>query len=211
MLKNYEVIAQNAIRITREDGKVIYFDPFKITAEYKNDADFIFITHSHFDHFSPEDILKIKKDNTKIIAPEDLKAEIEKLDMNDYLLVSPTNQYTIEDITFSAVPAYNKNKQFHKKEYNWVGYVVNIDSTLVYVAGDTDDVEELHNIKCDIAFVPVGGTYTMNSEEAVELIKKIRPSLAIPTHYKTVVGSDKDAKKFQELLKGEVETQIIMK
>ncbi len=210
MLEKIALIAQNAIRITNKEEKVLYFDPFKISKEYVSDADYIFITHSHFDHFSPEDILKIKKETTKIIAPIDLRDEIESLGITNYLLVTPNQEYMADDIKFSTVPAYNTNKNFHKKEYNWVGYVVVVDDEIIYVAGDTDNTKEAQAVKCDIALVPIGGTYTMTAVEVVELIKVMKPKIAIPTHYGSVVGSKKDAQKFKELLEGIVEVQILM-
>ena len=213
MLENIELIAQSAIRIKNQENKIIYFDPFKLEEQYKNDADYIFITHQHFDHFSPEDILKIKNENTKIIAPRDLEIEIEKLDFqkDNVLLVEPSREYNIDEIKFSTVPAYNINKNFHKKEFNWVGYVVEIDNEKIYVAGDTDNTEEARNVECDIACVPIGGTYTMTYKEAVDLILAIKPKVAIPIHYKTIVGSEEDAQDFKELLKNDVEVKILMK
>ena len=213
MIDNIELIAQSAIRIKKQDNKVIYFDPFKLGNEYQNDADYIFVTHSHFDHFSPEDILKIKKEETKVIATEDLKTEIEKIGFNEsnVLLVKPDNKYKIDEIEFSTIPAYNINKDFHKKEFNWVGYIVNIDGERVYVAGDTDNTEEARNVKCDIACIPIGGTYTMTYEEATDLINTIRPKVAIPTHYKTIVGTVQDAQKFREKIAENIEVKILMK
>lgn len=213
MLENIEVIAQSAIRIKNQENKFIYFDPFKLDEKYKNDADYIFITHQHFDHFSPEDILKIKKEKTKIIAPKDLKIEIENLDFEkeSVLLVEPSKEYSIDEIRFSTVPAYNINKNFHKREFNWVGYIVEIDNEKVYVAGDTDNTEEARNVICDIACVPIGGTYTMTHKEAVDLILAIKPKVAIPIHYKTIVGTEEDAQKFKQLLQEDVEVKILMK
>ena len=213
MINNISLIAQSALRIVSNNGRVIYFDPFKL--EQKNyDADYIFITHSHFDHFSPEDILKIKKDDTKIIIPEDIESKVEELGFGQekITIVKPNNKYLVDDIEFKTIPAYNTNKDFHKKEYNWVGYIVNIDNTLIYVAGDTDCIEEAKNVKCDIACVPIGGTYTMTYYEAAELIKTIKPKVAIATHYKTIVGTLEDAYEFEKMLKNEdVEVNILMK
>ena len=205
MVDNISVISQNAIRI--EGDKIIYFDPFKIDKNY-NDADYIFITHSHYDHFSKEDINKVKKDSTKIIITEDL---IDEIDIKEYIAVKPNNNYEIDDISFSTVPAYNIGKDFHKKDNNWVGYIVNIDNKKIYVAGDTDNIPELENISCDIAFVPVGGTYTMTYKEAASLIEKINPKLAIPTHYKTIVGTIEDAYNFKEELNKKVDVEILLK
>ena len=212
MMEKISLIVHSAIRIKRNDGKIIYFDPFRLEDKYKNDADYIFITHSHWDHFSPDDILKIKKDTTKIISPNDIKGKIRKLGFNqkDILYVIPNEDYLIDNINFSTIPAYNLDKDFHKKEYNWVGYVVNIDNKKMYIAGDTDNIPEAKNLKCDIAFVPVGGTYTMTYKEAADLVKAIKPEIAIPIHYKSVVGTLEDAYKFKELLKDIVEVNILM-
>ena len=119
-------------------------------------------------------------------------------------------EYVIDEIKFSTIPSYNINKDFHKKEYNWVGYVVNIDGENVYVAGDTDNTEEAKNVKCDIACVPIGGTYTMTYDEAVNLIKEIKPNVAIPIHYKTIVGTEKDAYEFKNELENFVRVEILM-
>lgn len=212
MLDDVKLIAQSAIRIKNKDNKIIYFDPYKLDNEYVNDADYIFITHPHYDHFSEEDINKIKKSDTKIIGVYELEDKIKDLGFTNgnITLVNPNESYTVDNLNFNTVPAYNLNKDFHKKEYNWVGYVINIDNKVMYVAGDTDNIPEIRNIKCDIAFVPVGGTYTMTSDEAVELIKEIKPNLAIPIHYKTIVGSDKDAYNFKEKLENIIDVKILM-
>ena len=199
-----EVIAQN--------GTTIYFDPFRLKTE-SHDADVIFITHSHFDHFSPEDIKMIKNDDTKIVITSDLYEKTIQLgfDENSILIVNPNNEYNFAGIYFKTIPAYNTNKDFHKREYDWVGYIVEIDDNIIYVAGDTDITEEALDVKCDIAFVPVGGTYTMTAKEAVELIEHIAPKkYAVPTHYQTIVGSAKDATKFKKLLENKTVVKILM-
>lgn len=208
-----KLIAHSAIRITTEEGKVIYFDPFKLSSDYKSDADIIFITHSHYDHFSPNDIDKIKKDDTKIVITKDLydKTISCGFDKENILKVLPNNEYELNRIKFRTIPAYNINKEFHKKEYEWVGYIIEVDENTVYVAGDTDATFEAENVICDIALVPVGGTYTMTADEAAELIKKISPKkYAIPTHYQTIVGSKEDAERFKKLLENKIEVHIIM-
>lgn len=207
------LIAQNAIRIKTEDGKIIYFDPFRLNDDFLNDADVIFITHSHFDHFSPEDILKIKNNNTKIVVTKDLveKAIDCGFEEEDVLKVLPNNEYTFGGISFRTIPAYNINKAFHKREYDWVSYVLEIENEVVYVAGDTDITEEALKVECDIALVPVGGTYTMTAKEASELIDKIGPKkYAVPTHYQTIVGSTEDALEFKSLLEGKINVNILM-
>lgn len=207
MIDNIELFAQSALKI-KWNNKNIYFDPFKINENYK-DADYIFITHSHYDHFSKEDIIKVKNDNTKIIIPNDFLKECNELfNINNILVVEPDNNYDIDDIEFKTTYAYNLNKPFHKKEYGWVGYILNLDNT-IYVAGDTDFVPELKDIKCDIACVPVGGTYTMDEYDAAKLVKYIKPKYAIPIHYKTIVGTIDNAYNFKNELKDNVNVKII--
>ena len=213
MIPNISLIAQSAIKIINNEGKIIYFDPFKLNGTCEHDADIIFITHSHFDHFSPEDIEEIRKESTRIVAPQDIKSDIKKLGFleENVLIVIPNEKYEIDGVRFETIPAYNTNKDFHKKEYNWVGYIATIDDKRIYIAGDTDNIEEARNIICDIAMVPVGGTYTMTAEEAADLIKNIKPKLAIPIHYKTIVGSIEDAETFKKLLENQVEVEILMR
>ncbi len=210
MLNNIELIIHSSLRIKYED-KIIYIDPYMLNHKYENDADYIFITHNHYDHFSSDDIIKIKKSDTKIIIPFDLKEQVLALGfiIDNILLVEPNNEYQIDNIKFTTIPSYNTNKPFHKREYNWVGYLLSLDE-LIYIAGDTDITEESCKVKCDIACVPIGGVYTMNVQEAVSLIKIIKPKITIPLHYGSVVGKKEDAESFQELLKEITRVEIIM-
>ncbi len=114
-------------------------------------------------------------------------------------------------IKFEAIPAYNTNKQFHPKENGWVGYIIEIQGIKYYIAGDTDITEENRKVKCDVTFVPVGGTYTMDFKEAAMLINEIKPKIAIPTHYGSVVGTKQDATDFIKLLHPEIKGIILMK
>ena len=208
-MKSLDVIIHSAIRIESNSGLVIYFDPFRLE-EVSNDADIIFITHPHYDHFSKDDILKVKENSSKIIVPSELFREAIELgfESDSVLCVEPNSEYSFSGIKFETIPAYNINKDFHKKEYNWVGYVVNVDNTVIYVAGDTDCTSEAKSVSCDIALVPVGGTFTMTSNEAADLIKEIMPRKAIPIHYGSIVGSKADAIDFKEILDGIVDVEI---
>ena len=195
-IDNIRINAQSSIRIEIKD-KIVYFDPFKIE-ESTHDADIIFITHSHYDHFSEEDILKIENEDTKLVIPQDLQEKWKTLGLQEenILIVEPNKEYEICGIHFSTIPAYNILKPFHPRGNNWVGYIINED-TSYYIAGDTDVTKENKEVKCDIAFIPIGGTYTMNWKDATKLIENnIKPKIAIPIHYKTVVGSDEDANDF---------------
>lgn len=210
MLENIEVLCHSSIRINK--GKVIYIDPFKIDKNY-NDADIIFVTHSHYDHYSEEDIDKIKKETTVIVAPKDLSNNLlEKGFSQDCIIsVEPNKSYEVNGIKFETVPAYNINKKFHPKENNWVGYVIELDSIRYYIAGDTDINEDNKKVKCAVAFIPVGGIYTTTASEAASLVNCIQPKIAVPTHYGSIVGSNQDAIDFLNLLNSNVQGEILMR
>lgn len=209
MLENIDVLCHSSIRINKE--KIIYIDPFKIDKNYK-DADLIFITHDHYDHYSEDDIDKVKKDETVFIVPEELltKLLVRGYNKNNIITVEPNMQYMVEGIKFETIPAYNINKQFHPKENEWVGYVIEIKGIRYYIAGDTDITEENKKVKCDVAFIPVGGTYTTDFKEAAQLVNEIKPKIAVPTHYGSVVGTKQDATDFVRLLHPIIKGIILM-
>lgn len=210
MLDKVEVLYHSSIRI--DNKKVIYIDPFKIN-ENKNDADLIFITHDHYDHYSEEDIDKVIGYNTTIIAPKGMLTKIlnKGIRQDSIISVEPQKEYMLQGIKFETIPAYNINKMFHPKKNGWVGYVIEIDGIRYYIAGDTDATEEIKQVKCDVAFIPVGGTYTMNSKEAANLINEIKPKKAIPIHYGSIVGTKQDATNFLNSLNLGIEGIILMK
>ena len=210
MLENIEVLCHSSIKINK--GKVIYIDPFKINKDYK-DADIIFITHDHYDHYSEEDIDKIKKENTIIVAPEELITKLlnKGFQKDCIITVKPNKKYQVEGIEFETIPAYNIKKQFHPKENEWVGYILELNGVKYYIAGDTDITEENKKVKCDVAFVPVGGTYTMDAKEAATLVNEIKPKIAVPIHYGSIVGTKEDAINFSKLLNINTECKILIK
>ena len=210
MLENIEVLYHSSIRINKE--KTIYIDPFKIDKNY-NDADIVFITHDHYDHYSEEDIDKVINENTTIIIPDELLTKLLKkgINKNAIITVEPNKNYMVQGIKFETISAYNTNKTFHPKENGWVGYIIIINGIRYYIAGDTDITEENKQVKCDVAFVPVGGTYTMDFKEAASLINEIKPKIAIPIHYGSIVGTEQDAIDFIRLLHPEIKGIILMK
>ena len=210
MLENVEVLYHSSIKI--KDNKIIYIDPFKIDKDY-NDADIVFITHDHFDHYSEEDIDKVINENTTIIIPEELLTKLLRkgINKNAIITVEPNEKYVVQGIKFETIPAYNTNKTFHPKENGWVGYIITLDDIRYYIAGDTDITEENRKVKCDVAFVPVGGTYTMNYSEAAELVNIIKPKIAVPIHYGSIVGTKQDATNFIKLLHSSIKGIILMK
>ena len=193
MQNQITVNAQSSIRIGGET--VLYFDPFRIT-DARNDADIIFITHPHFDHFSPADIAKVRKPETVFAAPESMAAELRQAGITNAVLMQAGETRTICGIAVEAVPAYNLNKKFHPKQNGWLGYIVTVGGMRIYAAGDTDATEEAAAVRCDTALIPIGGTYTMDPAEAAALVNRMQPQTVIPIHYGTVVGSRSDGEAF---------------
>ena len=210
MLDNVEVLCHSSIRINKE--KTIYIDPFKIGKDY-NDADLIFITHDHYDHYSENDIDKVKKQGTVFIVPEGLLTKLlaKGYNKNNIIVVQPNMRYIVQGIKFETIPAYNINKKFHPRENKWVGYVIEVKGVSYYIAGDTDITEENKKVKCDVVFIPVGGTYTTDFKEAAYLVNEIKPKIAVPTHYGSVVGKKQDAIDFVKLLHPIIKGIILIK
>jgi L-ascorbate metabolism protein UlaG (beta-lactamase superfamily) len=188
-----------------EGEKTVYTDPFKIGGKGK--ADIILVTHEHYDHCSPGDIAKIQGPDTVILAPPDCAGKLKGKIKN----VKPGDKLTVEGVEIEVVPSYNIGKRFHPRENNWVGYVFTLMGKRIYLAGDTDLIPEMEKIKCDIALLPVGGTYTMTADEAAQAALEMKPELAIPMHYGSVVGTEADAQKFKRDLEGKVQVVILPK
>ena len=202
-----QVNTQSSIRI--EGSKVVYFDPFRISAE-AHDADLICITHAHYDHFDPESILKVCNQETELAAPASMAKELGKLAWKGKKhLLAPGERVDTAGLIITAKPAYNKLKPFHPKRKGWLGYLLEMDGRVYYVAGDTDSVKELQEVRCDVALVPIGGKFTMNAKEAAGLVNKIKPNAVIPTHYGSIVGKPQDAETFRKLVDREV--QVVVK
>ena len=202
-MNNIYVNTRSSIRIM--GSKTIYFDPLEIQGN-PQDADIIFVTHVHYDHFSPEDIKKVMKDDTKMIVPISMLETIgEKGLPTDKLYgVQPGQTGECEGVKYQAIPAYNIGKAFHPKETNWVGYLVELDGTTYYAMGDTDVTPEAEAVDVDVIFVPVGGKYTMDADEAAEFINQKPRGLVVPIHY-----ADPEAcNRFLGLLKPEVEVRV---
>ncbi len=210
MLENISIIHHSSIKFS--DNIKIYFDPYEIN-ENNNDADIIFITHNHYDHYSENDIKKIYNANTKFIIPKDLEKELLNLGIKkeNIVTVAPNNNYNVLDISFKTIPAYNINKPFHPKENNWVGYLINYNNFTYYIAGDTDITEDNKLIKCDVAFLPIGGKYTMNYKEAAELTNIIKPKIVVPIHYGLIIGTTEDAIEFAKLINKDITCKILIK
>lgn len=180
------------------DEKVIYIDPRKVGRA--EPADIILVTHSHYDHCSPQDVAKLQKEGTVIVTVADCAGEFR----GDVRIVKPGDSLKIDGVTIEAVPAYNTDKPSHPKAAGWVGFIIEMGGSRIYHAGDTDLIPEMDVIEADIALLPVGGTYTMTAEEAAQAAGRIKPQVAIPMHWGEIVGSRADAEKFKRLCSCEV-------
>lgn len=199
--------------------KIIYIDPYNIK-ENSEKADIILITHSHYDHCSIADIKNITKEGTKIILTADSQSKITRLETPiDIHIVEPNQELTFGELKISTIPSYNLDKTFHAKGEGWVGYLIKMNDILIYHAGDCDLIPEMQKLtgykqpdKKFIALLPIGGKLTMNAEEAAEAAKLIKPSLAIPIHYGSIIGNKEDADEFANLCKKEgIEVMILDK
>ncbi|MBP7055616.1 MAG: MBL fold metallo-hydrolase [Candidatus Omnitrophica bacterium] len=210
MLDNLHWLGHSGFRW--EGSKTLYFDPYKLASSAKK-ADVILVSHEHFDHCSIDDIAKISTGETAIVASDDAGKELQRAKVlcNNIFILTPGGSISISGIKIIAVAAYNTNKKFHTKGSNKLGFVVTMDGISVYHAGDTDDIPEMKDIKCDIALVPVSGTYVMTADEAARAVLNIKPRYAVPMHYGEVAGTPEDAKRFQGLLKDRIETRILKK
>lgn len=197
MNKAIHWLGHSGIKITGD--KTIYVDPYQIYGGEK--ADLILITHDHYDHLSMDDIEKISGEGTTMVLPASCNTRFE----GTVKSISPGESITVQGVEIQAVPAYNIGKAFHPKEKDYVGYIFSTGGVKYYHAGDTDHIPEMKDINVDVAFLPVGGTYTMTAEEAAQAAADIGPKLAIPIHWGSIVGSLSNAEKFQSLCSCQVD------
>lgn len=193
----------------------ICIDPYKLSSSIK--ADIILVSHNHFDHLSLDDIKKCTSPNTIIIAANECINQLSQVVSKERIGLLPGQEKTVYGIKVKAVHAYNTdkinpdtNKPFHPKEDNKIGFIVNIEGISIYHTGDSDYIPEMTDLKPDVLLVPVSGTYVMSAKEASSAVEKIKPKVAIPMHYGTIVGTENDAKKFKDMVKS-CKVQILTK
>ncbi len=205
LVKDIHWLGHDAFRISGE--KVIYTDPFKLkSTSLQQKADIILITHEHRDHCSPDDVKTIQSPRTVIVTTASCAAKL----TGNIKTVKPGDVVEVEGIRIEAVPAYNIGKNYHPRERGDVGYIFTVKGRRVYLAGDTDHIPEMKTFRdIHIALLPVSGTYVMTEKEAVRAALDIRPDIAIPMHYGTIVGTRMNAEVFAEDLKGKVEVVIL--
>lgn len=175
-------------------SKTLYIDPWKIGTSPR-DGDLVLVTHDHYDHLSSEDIARVAEQSATVVVPA---SSAESLDWPAKSPVSPGESLDLGGVIVHAVPAYNTNKDYHPRSQKWVGYIIEMDGVRIYHSGDTDLIDEMKDIDCDIALLPVSGTYVMTADEAVKAVDRIKPKKAVPMHWGEIVGGRKDAEHFQE-------------
>lgn len=222
MSENLHWLGHSSFRF--DGSKIIYFDPWKLPKNSKK-ADLIFISHEHFDHFSPEDVSAISSNETVIITDKAVSQWFgfqnsqshksvsrqlqDKVNCKEVKGLSPGETIEVSQVKVQAVASYNIGKEFHTPDSRKLGFIVTIDGITIYHAGDTDNIPQMKDYRCDIALLPVSGTYVMTAEEAAEAALAIKPKIAVPMHYGDIVGSPTDAQRFKELLKGKIEVKIL--
>jgi L-ascorbate metabolism protein UlaG (beta-lactamase superfamily) len=193
-------IGHASFYLKTKDG-TIFIDPYNVSG-VKEKADLILITHAHFDHCSKKDIEKVIRSDTQIIAAPQC---LSKRDYSNLEVAEPGFKEVFKNLTIEAIPAYNMKSDrlsFHPKQNRWVGYIITIDGARIYHAGDTDFISEMRGLKAlDLALLPMGGTYTMDVNEAIEAANSIDSKRVSPIHYKNLLGrngSELAEKKFVE-------------
>lgn len=200
---SFHWLGHDGFRIS-DGSKTIYIDPYQLgkAQHEKNDADIVFISHNHFDHLSMDDLRHVIGKKTSIVAARECLDQLKAARAAEVLGVAPGDKVTVQGMPVEILAAYNTNKKFHPKEDNKVGFVITIKGMRIYHTGDADDIPEMITAKPDIALVPVSGTYVMTAEEAARAVnEKMKPKkMAIPMHYGSIVGSEKDAAMFKHLV-----------
>ncbi len=211
MLENIKVLFHSSIRI-QVGKRVIYFDPYQIQTEAQ-DADIIFITHDHFDHFSPEDIRKIQKKDTILVLPQKISKKVLQeagLQTERCIWMRPGQMRQIDGVDVETFAAYNVGKPFHQKQDGWLGYLLVVEEVRIFVAGDTDQNIENEQVITDIALVPIGGMFTMDASGAAEYVNMIRPQVAIPIHYGSMAGRKTDEDIFRASVEDSIQVAVKM-
>ncbi|MCC7304469.1 MBL fold metallo-hydrolase [bacterium] len=215
----------DTVVITSESPDLTFvIDPFQSTGVFRpgGKVDIVFISHDHFDHFSPKDIQTLAGRETVFVFPASILDKVQTfLDVAPERLIPvvPLEEYKIPvkntEITVMAVPAYNVDKRspqgnlYHRKDKEYVGFLLDIGGSPIYFVGDSDPIPEMEALAgmVEVLLIPVSGVYVMDVEEAVELTQRLQPQLAIPLHYGSVVGDAGMGERYKQRV-GEEAPQI---
>jgi L-ascorbate metabolism protein UlaG (beta-lactamase superfamily) len=199
MIENIHWLGHDSFRL--DGSSTVYIDPWKLSAGAPR-ADLVLITHDHYDHFSPDDIMRVAAPRTTLIGPASVTAQIDGVAA---VTLSAGEKATVGGVTVTAVAAYNLDKfrqpgqVFHPRAAGGLGYIVELDGRRIYHAGDTDAIPEMRDVRCDVALLPVSGTYVMTAEEAAEACRMISAAAVVPMHFGDIVGTANDAARFEAL------------
>jgi len=199
MIENIHWLGHDTFRL--DGSSTVYVDPWKLGAGAPR-ADLVLVTHDHFDHFSPDDIARVATPRTTLIGPASVTAQVDGVAV---LTLSAGETASVGTVTVTAVPAYNIDKfrqpgeVFHPRAAGGLGYIVELDGRRIYHAGDTDAIPEMRDVRCDVALLPVSGTYVMTAEEAAEACLMISAADVVPMHFGDIVGTAADAARFEGL------------
>lgn len=210
MLDNLHWLGHSSFRL--EGLKTIYFDPINLPKKSPK-ADIILITHDHNDHYSLPDLKIICASHSFIVTDNSVAKRLskEKLPCKEIKALAPGDYIDVYGVKINAVSSYNINKQFHTRESKKLGFIVTTDGIKIYHAGDTDETPQMKDYECDIALMPVSGTYVMTARQAAHAALTIKPKVAIPMHYGSIAGSERDAIRFKDLLRGRIDVRILTK
>jgi L-ascorbate metabolism protein UlaG (beta-lactamase superfamily) len=210
LVQNLHWLGHDSFRL---DGPpTIYFDPWKLPPGSPV-ADVILVSHDHYDHLSVDDVARVSGPKTVVIANPSAAAKLKGA-----RVIRAGETITVGEVKVEAMAAYNLTKfrspgnPFHPRQAQHNGYIVTVGGERLYHAGDTDHIPEMSGIQCDVALLPVSGTYVMTAEEAAQAAAVIKPRVAVPMHYgdRDVVGTLADAERFKKLCeKAGIAVQIL--
>jgi len=190
--RNLEIVFLKHAAFKIKGSKIVYFDPYEIPPDSGLEkADFILVSHEHFDHLDVKSIQELSKPETVVVIPSGCVVEGYKT-----CEVELGEESELNGITVRAVPAYNLEKPFHQKGEG-VGWILEMDGVRIYHAGDTDYIPEMKEMEVDVALIPVGGTYTMDIEDAKKAIDELKAEVIIPMHYGTLPETKVDVSVLQ--------------
>lgn len=201
-------IGHATVKLEDSDGKVVYIDPWSEVMKNKTGkADLIISTHNHFDHFDKKAIQALKKRSTVLVCTENSISEVPE-DLS-HKVIKPGTGVDAKGVHIRGVHAYNIDKfrepdtPYHPKGFS-TGVIFELDGIKFYHAADTDPIQEMERLweeNIDVAFLPIGGKYTMDQEEVIAAIQMIRPEKVVPIHYGYIDHTDADIEKFKEEVK----------